>query len=196
MKTKFIYVLMATLLIGGQTISAQNNDVKEKKEDKQRAASVRAGNSKVVKSKDLRFHYGGRKQMAEVLMLDDATAAKFTPIYEAYQKELRECRMMNREERVKKNDKDDKQSTKPALTDAEIEKQIKNQFAQARKILDVREKYYKEFSKILSPKQIMKIYDTEKNYAGKFRTEFDRRNNHKQGEGRRAPVDRPAPDAK
>ena len=26
-------------------------------------------------------------------MLDDATAAKFTPVYEKYLKELRECRM-------------------------------------------------------------------------------------------------------
>lgn len=41
-------------------------------------------------------------QMVKALMLDDATAAKFTPIYEKYLKELRDCRMMNREPRVKK----------------------------------------------------------------------------------------------
>ena len=32
------------------------------------------------------------KQIVNTLMLDDATAAKFTPVYEKYLKELRECR--------------------------------------------------------------------------------------------------------
>ena len=60
------------------------------------------------------------------------------------------------------------------LTDAEVEQQIKGRFAQSRKILDVREKYYDEFRKILSPKQIMKIYRTEQNNAHKLKKEFDR----------------------
>ena len=41
-------------------------------------------------------------QMVKTLMLDDATAAKFTPVYEKYLKELRECRMMNRKPRAEK----------------------------------------------------------------------------------------------
>ena len=52
---------------------------------------------------------------------------------------------------------------------------LKDQFAQSRKMLDIREKYYNEFSKILSQKQIMKIYQQEKSNMNKFRKEFDRR---------------------
>ena len=62
-----------------------------------------------------------------------------------------------------------KPQPKPVLTDAEVERQIKGRFAQSRKILDVREKYYDEFRKILSPKQIMKIYRTEQNNADKLK---------------------------
>ena len=42
-------------------------------------------------------------QMVKALMLDDATAAKFTPIYQKYLKELRECRMMNFKPRARKD---------------------------------------------------------------------------------------------
>ena len=56
-----------------------------------------------------------------------------------------------------------------------MEQQIEARFAQSRKILDIRERYYKEFRKMLSPKQIMKIYQTEKSNANKFKKEFDRR---------------------
>ena len=41
-------------------------------------------------------------QIVKTLMLDDATAAKFTPVYEKYLKELRECRMMNHKPRAEK----------------------------------------------------------------------------------------------
>lgn len=75
---------------------------------------------------------------------------------------------------------------KPALTDAEIAKQIKDQFAQSRKLLDIREKYYTEFSKVLSQKQVTRIYQMEKSNANKFKKEFDRRKKgQKPGQGDR-----------
>ena len=77
-----------------------------------------------------------------------------------------------------------------------MEQAIKARFAQSRKILDVREKYYNEFRKILSPKQIMKIYQTEKSNANKFRKEFDRGKGQKHGQGKRPVHGRPAPATK
>ena len=65
-----------------------------------------------------------------------------------------------------------------------MEQQIKGRFAQSRKILDVREKYYDEFRKILSPKQIMKIYRTEQNNANKLKKEFDRRKKQAVAQGK------------
>ena len=176
MKTKFIYVILAALLIGSQTISAQNKDNKTNKQ--------RPTPEQMIQRQ--------ANQMVTTLMLDDATAAKFTPVYEKYLKDLSESRMMNRRERPRNNNAEATPATKPVLTDAEIEKQIKDQFAQSRKILDIREKYYNEFRKILSPKQIAKIYQTEKSNANKFRKEFDRRKGQKHGQGKRPAHARPA----
>ena len=165
MKTKFIYVILAALLIGSQTISAQNKDNKTNKQ--------RPTPEQMIQRQ--------ANQMVTTLMLDDATAAKFTPVYEKYLKDLSECRMMNRRERPRNNNAEATPATKSVLTDAEIEKQIKDQFAQSRKILDIRQKYYNA-----------KIYQTEKSNANKFRKEFDRRKGQKHGQGKRPAHARPA----
>ena len=145
MKTKFIYVIMAVLLMGSQmTLSAQNTDNKQKKQ--------RPTPEQMVQMQT--------KQIVKTLMLDDATAAKFTPVYEKYLKELRECRMMTHKARTEKTKGQgtDAKKERPSMTDDEIATMLRNQFTQSRKMLDVREKYYNEFSKILSQKQILKIY--------------------------------------
>lgn len=170
MKAKFMYVLLATLLMGSQlTLSAQNQPKGDKKE--------RPTQEQILQMQT--------DQMVKTLMLDDATAAKFTPIYAKYLKELRECRMMNRADRQRSpQGVEAKETAKPSLTDAEVEKMIKDQFAQSRKMLDVREKYYGEFRKILSPKQIMRIYQMEKSNANKFKKEFNKRKGQRPGQGR------------
>ena len=162
------------------TLSAQNTDNKQKKQ--------RPTPEQMVQMQT--------KQIVNTLMLDDATAAKFTPVYEKYLKELRECRMMNFKPRARKDAAQGteantaKETRKPVMTDAEIAKMLKDQFAQSRKMLDIREKYYNEFSKILSQKQIMKIYQQEKSNMNKFRKEFDRRKGQKPGQGHKPGQDR------
>ena len=172
MKTKFIYVIMAVLLMGSQmTLSAQNTDNKQKKQ--------RPTPEQMVQMQT--------KQIVNTLMLDDATAAKFTPVYEKYLKELRECRMMTHKARTEKTKAQgtdvNAKKERPSMTDDEIATMLRNQFTQSRKMLDIREKYYNEFSKILSQKQILKIYQQEKMNANKFRKEFDRRKGQKPGQG-------------
>ena len=172
MKTKFIYVIMAVLLMGSQmTLSAQNTENKQKKQ--------RPTPEQMVQMQT--------KQIVNTLMLDDATAAKFTPVYEKYLKELRECRMMTHKARTEKTKAQgtdaNAKKERPSMTDDEIATMLRNQFTQSRKMLDVREKYYNEFSKILSQKQILKIYQQEKMNANKFRKEFDRRKGQRPGQG-------------
>ena len=180
MKTKFIYVVLMALFLGSQmTLSAQNKENKERKQHPTPEQMMQMQTN----------------QMVRALMLDDATAAKFTPIYEKYLKE-RECRMMNFKPRARKDAAQGteantaKETPKPVMTDAEIAKMLKDQFAQSRKMLDIREKYYNEFSKILSQKQIMKIYQQEKSNMNKFRKEFDRRKGQKPGQGHKPGQDR------
>ncbi len=170
MKTKFVYVILVVLLMGSQmTLSAQNADNKERKQ--------RPTQQQMMKMQV--------DQMVRALMLDDATTIKFTPVYEKYLKELRECRMMNRKPRTEKAKATDANAKKerPSMTDDEIATMLRNQFTQSRKMLDVREKYYNEFSKILSQKQILKIYQQEKMNANKFKKEFERRKGQKPGQG-------------
>ena len=56
----------------------------------------------------------------------------------------------------------------------EIEARIEKRFAQQRQMLDIHEKYYKELKKILTPKQLQRIY--EKHPAG---PRHDKRIGHK-----------------
>ncbi len=55
------------------------------------------------------------------------------------------------------------------MTNAEVAKGIKARFQQGRKILYIREKYFRLYSKFLSPKQIQKIYDLEMEDFENFR---------------------------
>ena len=175
MKTKFIYAFLTCLVMGCQlSVSAQNQVNKGKK----------------MNRTPEQFMERQTHQMVKTLMLDDAATAKFVPVYQNYLKELRECRMMNRAKQ-RAEGTGVKPEPKPLLTDAEVEQQIKGRFAQSRRILDVREKYYNEFRKILSPKQIMKIYQTEQNNADKLKKEFDRRKKQTVAQGKQKRPVRP-----
>ncbi|MBO7047166.1 MAG: hypothetical protein J6W38_12615 [Prevotella sp.] len=101
-----------------------------------------------------------REQMAEMqakhisrqLALDDATSQKFVETFSAYQKEVWALRPQGKEKHQKKSE----------MTDAEVEKSIKDQFDHSQKILTLRQDYYKKYSKFLTPKQIQRVYELEK----------------------------------
>ncbi|MDR1553904.1 MAG: hypothetical protein LBS69_10675 [Prevotellaceae bacterium] len=88
------------------------------------------------------------KRMADKLMLDDAAAAKFMPVYKNYLNELSE----NLD--FKKLNKDSEPN------DSDIDKAVQDKFAKSRKIVDVREKYYNEFRKFLTAKQAKTVIKT------------------------------------
>lgn len=93
------------------------------------------------------------KHYVELFALDEKKAAEFTEIYHAYNKKLHAIRQQYRPERPQESEE---------LTDEQVEQRIINHFAQSRAILDVREEYYKEFRKVLTPKQVHVIYKEEK----------------------------------
>lgn len=74
MKAKFIYVFLTCLMIGGQfSLSAQNQVNKDKRQ----------------RHTPEQFMERQTNQMVNTLMLDDAAAARFVPVYQNYLKELR-----------------------------------------------------------------------------------------------------------
>ena len=168
MKTKKFFMVLVALFMGSQmAIFAQCK--KEGKMDRKQF-----GQEQMQKMQC--------NQLINALALDDAETAQFKPVYTKYMEEMRAVRDMN------------PRAPRSTLTDAEVEQVIKARFAQSRKMLDIREKYYNEFRNILSPKQIAKIYQTEKSNANKFKKEFDRRKKgrkpgqgHHEGQKPRAP---------
>jgi Spy/CpxP family protein refolding chaperone len=88
-----------------------------------------------------------------VFALDEAQAQQFGALYKAYNKKMRAVHDLYHQPRPAEG---------TALTDEQVEKRILDNFAQSRAILDVREQYYAEFRKVLTPTQINTIFEDEK----------------------------------
>lgn len=121
------------------------------------------------------------KRIIGELGLDDKTAAKFTDVYRKYMKEMDDLRKKNLPQKPQVKPKDGEMP--PMHTDAEVDKMMRNQFKQSREMLDIREKYYDEFRKFLSPKQVQKVYDQGQMNRGKFNKEMNRRAGMKKMQG-------------
>ena len=85
--------------------------------------------------------------------LDDAQAQQFGTLYKEYSKKMRAVHDLYQQPRPAEG---------TTLTDEQIEQRILDNFAQSRAILDVREQYYNQFRKILTPTQINRIFEDEK----------------------------------
>lgn len=107
------------------------------------------------------------EKIANKLELDDATSAKFMETYKAYLKEMHEVyAKYGKQFRGKKDER---------KSDAQVEQDIKNQFAMSRAIIDVREKYYNKFRAFLNPRQIQVIYSQEREHNDRMKWEKGRR---------------------
>lgn len=117
-------------------------------------------------------------RIASELALDDATTAKFTDVYSKYAEELKSIK----KDSPKKREKMDTAKVKKLPTDAEVEAKIKARFAQKKKMLELQEKYYAQYRKFLSPKQIEKMYQLEKKDGG--RKKFGKRDGNRRAFGK------------
>ena len=137
MKKVFSILLTAIIMVAfSTTVSAQENNAQKSK--KQRMSREQMSEMQA-------------KHIARQLALDDATSQKFTETFSAYQKEVWALRPQGKQQK-KKSD----------MTDAEVEKAIKDQFDHSQKLLSLRQEYYKKYSKFLTPKQIQRVYELEK----------------------------------
>lgn len=93
------------------------------------------------------------KHIAEEMVMDDVTSNKFIETYCQYQKEIWALGP-----RIRKQDR----SGSSATTDVEAGKEIEDRFAHSQKILNIRQKYYEEYSQFLTQKQIQRVYELER----------------------------------
>lgn len=114
-----------------------------------------------------------REQLAETqaqfiareIAMDDATAQRFTETYCNYQKEV--WALGARPARRGKN-----------LTDEETEQALKERFDRSQKLLNLRQKYYALYSRFLTPKQIQRVYELERQMMNRLRKNKPVRRRH------------------
>ena len=176
MKTKYFFVLMMAMFMGTQVMNAQNEQGKERKHSRKRLTMEQITDMQANK-------------IVGDLGLDDKTAAKFTDVYKKYMKELddvrkeffREFMKNSGMEKGKDGDKVNRRMQPP--TDAEVDKMMRYRFKQSRKMIDIREKYYDELRKFLSPKQVQKVYDQGQMNPSRFHKEMNRREGMRRPDG-------------
>ena len=86
------------------------------------------------------------KHIAQELSFDEATTQHFIETYCACQQEVWALGPRQKAESV---------------TEEEAEQAIKERFERSRAILDLREKYYEEYRKFLTQKQILRVFELE-----------------------------------
>lgn len=102
------------------------------------------------------------KHIAHELAFDETTTQQFVETYCAYQQEVWAL--------------GPRQKPEPT-NDEEAEQAIKERFERSQQILDLREKYYEEYSKFLTQKQIQRVYELERQAMN--RLEKHHRHGHK-----------------
>ena len=174
MKTKYFWMLMVALFVGTQVMSAQNEQGKHHGKRTHKRMTM-----------EQMVDMQSNKIIGE-LGLDDKTAAKFKDVYAKYMKEMNDLRKEGMDFRMRGRMQKGDTLAKMKIqmpTDDEVDKMIRDRFKQSRKILDIREKYYDEFRKFLSPKQVQKVYDKGQENHGKFHKEMNRRAGMKRPQG-------------
>lgn len=102
------------------------------------------------------------KHIAHELALDETTTRQFVETYCAYQQEMWALGPRHNAK---------------AENEEEAEQAIKERFERSQQILDLREKYYEEYSKFLTQKQIQRVYELERQAMN--RLEKHHRHGHK-----------------
>ncbi|NPD81826.1 hypothetical protein HPS57_07540 [Prevotella sp. PINT] len=161
---RFLLLAVAVMACSVET-KAQDNDKQrmtpeERVERKKRAMNASARGEAANKDKQKRVAMTREqlaekqaKHIAEAMAMDDATANRFVKTYGECQKEVWAL-SPKRGKGMRRN--------APGMTDAEAEQSLKADFDHSQKILDIRKKYYKEYSKFLTQKQIKRVYELEK----------------------------------
>ena len=114
--------------------------------------TLRAQNNRQNISREKLAEAQARHIASELAFNEDITA-KFMETYCNCQKEIWELGS-----RIEKRGGINSSSA----TEQESEEEIKARFERSQKILDIRRKYYNEYSKFLTQKQIQRVYEIEK----------------------------------
>lgn len=147
MKRIISIVLFILLVMAGFVAESQNID---------RFPRIRERISQ-AKLREVRFQ----------LNLDQPTFERFRPVYLRYENEISAIDFRNLAKMMRIN--------ADSLTAKEADMMIVSQMETSKKLILIREKYYREFRKVLEPQQIIKLYQTEAELRKKVIQEMKRR---------------------
>lgn len=129
-----LWLVAALMLMGTATISAQNNQ-------RQRLTREELADKQA-------------RHIAHTMAFDEATTKQFVETYTACQKEIWALGPRMKGAR--------KQANAQQQTEAEAKQDIALQFERSEKLLQIRQKYYAEYSKFLTQNQIKRVYVLER----------------------------------
>ena len=144
-----VFLLAVIIVTSCDAIHGQNNDNRQRI-SREQLAGIQA------------------KEIAEEMAMDDATRQKFIDTYDRYQKEIWALSPKLGKQRGRDNFE---------RSDAESEQLIKDRFARSQQILAIRQKYYTEYSKFLTQRQIERVYELEKQIKQRLVKRGMRKNN-------------------
>lgn len=108
--------------------------------------------------------------LVKKLNITGDTVAKFTKIYAEYRLDMEKTFANNKPVEPKMVN-----GKKQRLSDTEIDQNITNGFKTGRKMIDIREKYYKKFKTVLPPSKIDRMFRYEKKIMDRKRHEMEKR---------------------
>lgn len=154
MKTKVLSLLLVMMLAAGNvSVFAQSTENSNKKPERKRPTQEQIMERQALK-------------MEKELLLDEATAAKFKPLYLEYLKAIKECHpALGQKVDNKEAVKDDKVAKDAPVgpkmaekTDAEILDMIQKKLDSQKKVAETQQKYFDKFKDILNAKQLEKVF--------------------------------------
>lgn len=107
------------------------------------------------------------REIRQNLKLDQTTFMQFRPIYLNYEREISRIDFKNQARLMKAN--------ADTLSTEEADQLITSQLASAKRLVFIREKYYKAFKSVLTSQQIVKLYQSEAEIRRKVMAEKRRR---------------------
>ena len=158
-KTFFITLLALMMSAGCNTATAQQQD-----NEKQRTERAKLRTERAKLRTDKERQRMTREQLAErqaryiasTIALDEETTEKYVRTFCECKKEVWALRP------------DRKGKRQAEMSESEIEKYINEKFDREEKLLAIRKKYYKEYSKFMTQRQIQRAYELEKKATGQL----------------------------
>lgn len=151
-------VLLLTLTAGTAASAQESATVNQQTEKRQRLTREQLADAQA-------------RRIATELAFDKATTDKFVTAYAKCQKEVWALGPQHKPQGARPGKPKGSTATaqgntetKPAApqgTEEEAGKQLQQRFDRSQKMLDIRQKYYKEYSKFLTQKQIERVYEIE-----------------------------------